>query len=178
MIGIQIGAKPDSGFDDPIGMLKDCHRRIESFLHVLVLVADRSRGKTLSEEEAAAVTSALNYFRGGGQRHNADEEESLFPRLREQSANGAIKELHHLEDDHQQANQLHAGIEKLFLTWIESGWLSKDDEQALFESTRKLEGIYKGHIKIEEEVVFPEASRTLDRNTVAVIGQEFRARRS
>ena len=31
-MGIQIGAKPDSGFDDPIGMLKDCHRRIEHFL--------------------------------------------------------------------------------------------------------------------------------------------------
>lgn len=178
MIGIQIGAKPDSGFDDPIGMLKDCHRRIESFLHVLVLVADRSQGKTLSEEEAAAVTSALNYFRAGGQRHNADEEESLFPRLREQSANGAINELHRLEDDHQRANELHNTIEKLFLTWIESGWLNKDDEQALLEATRKLEGIYKGHIKIEEEVVFPEASRMLDRNTVAVIGQEFRARRS
>ena len=24
-MAIQIGAKPDSGFDDPIGMLKDCH---------------------------------------------------------------------------------------------------------------------------------------------------------
>jgi hypothetical protein len=32
---IQIGAKPDSGFDDPIGMLKDCHRRIEHFLYML-----------------------------------------------------------------------------------------------------------------------------------------------
>ncbi len=178
MIGIQIGAKPDSGFDDPIGMLKDCHRRIESFLHVLVLVADRSRGKTLSEEEAAAVTSALNYFRSGGQRHNADEEVSLFPRLREQSANGALNELSRLEDEHQQANALHAAVERLFLTWIESGWLNKGDEQALFEATRKLEGIYKGHIKVEEEVVFTEASRALDKKTVEVIGQEFRARRS
>lgn len=30
-MAFQIGAKPDSSFDDPIGMLKDCHRRIESF---------------------------------------------------------------------------------------------------------------------------------------------------
>jgi len=34
-MAIQIGAKPDSGFDDPIGMLKDCHRRIERFLGIL-----------------------------------------------------------------------------------------------------------------------------------------------
>src|SRR5512146_2462062 len=162
MIGIQNGAEPDSGFDDPIGMLKDCHRRIESFLHVLVLVADRSRGKTLSEEEAAAVTSALNYFRSGGQRHNADEEESLFPRLRKQSANGALNELSRLEDEHQQTNALHVTLERLFLIWIESGWLNKDDERTLFEATQKLEGIYKDHIKVEEEIVFPEASRALD----------------
>jgi hypothetical protein len=37
-MAIQIGAKPDSGFDDPIGMLKDCHRRIESFLGILCVV--------------------------------------------------------------------------------------------------------------------------------------------
>lgn len=40
-IGIQIGAKPDSGFDDPIEMLKDCHRRIENFLRILCVVVER-----------------------------------------------------------------------------------------------------------------------------------------
>jgi hypothetical protein len=34
-MAIQIGAKPDNGFDDPIGMLKDCHRRIEHFPYML-----------------------------------------------------------------------------------------------------------------------------------------------
>ena len=36
---VQIGARPDSGFDDPIGMLKDCHRRIAHFAGVLVAVS-------------------------------------------------------------------------------------------------------------------------------------------
>jgi hypothetical protein len=76
---IQIGAKPDSGFDDPLGMLKDCHRRIEHFLGILCLVAERAQGRDLTEEEIAAVGAALNYFRLGGHRHTADEEESLFP---------------------------------------------------------------------------------------------------
>jgi hypothetical protein len=34
-MGTQAGAKPDSGFDDPVGMLKDCHRRIEPVLSIL-----------------------------------------------------------------------------------------------------------------------------------------------
>ena len=47
-MAIQIGAKPDSGFDDPIGMLKDCHRRIESFLGILCVVVDRAQGRSLN----------------------------------------------------------------------------------------------------------------------------------
>src|ERR1035438_2114885 len=79
-MAIQIGAKPDSGFDDPIGMLIDCHRRIERFLHVLCVVADRAWNRALTDEEVTAVQSALQYFRVGGLRHTADEEESLLDR--------------------------------------------------------------------------------------------------
>ena len=66
-MGIQIGAKMDSGFDNPIGMLKDCHRRIEHFLGVLCAVVERAQSRGLTEEEIAAVHAAINYFRTGGQ---------------------------------------------------------------------------------------------------------------
>jgi hemerythrin-like domain-containing protein len=177
MVGIQIGAKPDSGFDDPIGMLKDCHRRIESFLQVLCLVAERARGRRLNDEEAVAINSALSYFRTGGQRHTADEEESLFPRLRGQLTKEP-EELHGLEDDHHRANELHAEVEELYQIWLESGLLSEDNQQTLAQSIAELEAIYKAHIKIEEEVVFPQASRTLDKKAIAEMGHEFRVRRS
>ncbi len=178
MVGVQIGAKPDSGFDDPIGMLKDCHRRIESFLQVLCLVADRARGRRLSDEEAAAVKSALSYFRSGGQRHTADEEESLFPRMRGQLDASQVEELHRLEDDHRRANELHEEIDELYQIWLESGLLSEDNQQTLLESTKELEGIYKAHIKVEEEAVFPQAARTLDKASIEAMGHEFRARRA
>ncbi len=178
MPGVQIGAKPDSGFNDPIGMLKDCHRRIENFLQILCLVADRARGRRLSDEEAAAITSALSYFRTGGQRHTADEEQSLFPRLRGQLAGNGLEELHRLEDDHQRANELHAEVEELYQIWMESGLLSEDNEKTLTQSVAELEAIYRAHIKVEEEVVFPHASRTLDEKAVEAMGHEFRARRA
>ena len=121
-MAIQIGARPDSGFDDPIGMLKDCHRRIESFLGILCIVVDRARGRSLTGEERDAVKAALEYFRTGGQRHTADEEESLFPRLRKSDAK-SFEEIDRLEDDHHEANELHGSIERLYSAWIESGWL-------------------------------------------------------
>jgi len=178
MVGIQIGSKLDSGFDDPIGMLKDCHRRIESFLQLLCLVADRANGRRLNDDEAGAVKSALSYFNTGGQRHTADEEQSLFPRLRNQQPGNEPKELHRLEDDHQRANELHAEVQELYEIWMDSGLLSEDNQKTLAQSVAELEAIYKAHIKVEEEVVFPQASRTLDEKAIAEMGHEFRARRA
>ena len=177
-MGIQIGAKPDSGFDDPIGMLADCHRRIERFFNILCVVAVCARGRGLSAEEMEAVDSALNYFHTGGQRHNADEEQSLFPRLRRGSAVEALAELQALENDHRRAGELHAAIEQSYHLWVDTGGLSAADEQRLIETAATLSHLYEQHIRIEEETIFPRAARTLDKQTIEVIGEEFRARRA
>ncbi|MGH9342447.1 MAG: hemerythrin domain-containing protein, partial [Terriglobia bacterium] len=177
-VGIQIGAKPDSGFDDPIGMLKDCHRRIERFLHVLEVVVGRAPGRALTDEETNAVQAALQYFRVGGQRHTADEEESLFPRMRAGLTAGRTGELGDLESDHRHANDLHESVDALYSDWIANGKLSPEDEQRLLSATEQLGHLYKDHIQVEEKIVFPHALETLDKQTIATMGQEFRARRA
>jgi hemerythrin-like domain-containing protein len=178
MMAVQIGAKPDSGFDDPIGMLIDCHRRIESFLHILCVVAERAPNRSLTDEEAKAVQAALQYFRVGGQRHTADEEESLFPRLRTESAANAVQELSGLESDHRHANELHQAVETLYSAWIAAGSLSLEDERRLRSSTEQLKHLYEEHIQVEEKIVFPRAAGMLDSHTIAQIGKEFHARRA
>lgn len=177
-MAIQIGAKPDSGFDDPIGMLTDCHRRIEQFLGILCMVAERAAGRDLTGEETAAVHAALQYFRIGGVRHTADEEESLFPRLRAEAGTDSMARLDALESDHGAANDLHEAVEKFYLEWIASGALNAGRAQQLREATDRLKALYQAHIAVEESVVFPEAAKVLDRTTIASMGQEFRARRA
>ena len=176
-MAIQIGAKPDSGFDDPIGMLKDCHRRIERFLHILCLVADRAAGRGLTDEETAGVQAALRYFSEGGQRHTADEEESLFPRLRAETGPQDLQEIVSLEEDHSRAGKLHATIKTLYAAWISAGLLSPEEGRRLRASTEQLKHLYEEHIEVEEKIVFPHAAQTLSSRTIAAIGQEFRDRR-
>jgi len=173
-MGIQIGAKPDSGFDDPLGMLKDCHRRIEHFLGILCIVAERAQGRGLAEEEIAAVEAALNYFRLGGQRHTADEEESLFPRL---ISVGGFAELDRLEHDHEEAGQLHDEVEALYRSWISSGSLRDTESLSLLAATGRLRHLYQVHIQVEDNIVFPRAAQVLDEDAIKAIGREFRARR-
>jgi hemerythrin-like domain-containing protein len=175
-MAIQIGAKPDSGFDDPIGMLKDCHRRIESFLAILCVVVERAKGRNLTEEERNALEAALHYFRAGGQRHTADEEESLFPRLRASAAD-SMEEIERLEGDHIEANHLHASVERLYSEWIVADELGLEDEQQLLSETGQLKQLYAEHIQVEETIVFTHAAQVLDRDTIASIGTEFRIRR-
>lgn len=175
-MAVQIGAKLDSGFDDPIGMLKDCHRRIESFLGILCIVIDRKQGGNLTGEERDAIQAALQYFRTGGQRHTADEEESLFPRLREVAAE-SFEEIDRLEDDHHEANDLHQSIERTYSLWIDSGVLDPADTKRLHTETARLKQLYADHIHVEETIVFAQASRVLDNKSIAAIGNEFRLRR-
>ncbi len=175
-MAIQIGAKPDSGFDDPIGMLTDCHRRIEQFLNILCVVAERAAGRALTGEESAAVQASLQYFRTGGQRHNADEEQSLFPRLRA-SGTQEPDQIDGLEGDHQDANRLHGDIEMLYDKWIGAGPLGLKDQDDLLAGTQHLKRLYTEHIRLEEQVVFPRAARLLNKESIAAIGEEFRARR-
>jgi hemerythrin-like domain-containing protein len=176
-MAIQIGAKLDSGFDDPIGMLIDCHRRIERFLHILCVVADRAQDRALTDEEAAAVQSALHYFRVGGLRHTADKEESLFPRLRAESAAGSLEELGGLGSDHRFANNLHEAVDALYSAWIATGQLSPEDELRLRSNTEQLKHLYEEHIQVEEKIVLPRAAELLASQAIEAMGQEFHARR-
>jgi hemerythrin-like domain-containing protein len=174
---VQIGARRDSGFDDPLGMLQDCHRRIEQFLKILSTVADRARGRALDTEESSAVESALHYFRTGGVRHTADEEESLFPRLRIHS-DAPLETVGGLHQEHEQADALHADLDRLFTAWMVSGALGKDQQEQLDSAMKQLEQLYSGHIELEERIVFPAAARLLSREELSVVGEEFRRRRA
>ena len=156
-MAIQIGAKPDSGFDDPIGMLTDCHRRIERFLAILCLVAERAHTRSLTGEEQSAVQAALQYFHVGGERHTADEEQSLFPRLRGNAAACNLEALDRLQRDHQHAAQLHDSVDWLYTAWISAGVLGPDEQERLLSQTRRLKQLYAEHIQVEEKILFPQA---------------------
>lgn len=177
-MGIQIGAKPDAGFDDPIGMLHDCHRRIEHFLNIVCVVVNRAQNRALTGEETDAIQAALHYFRTGGPRHNADEEESLFPRMRAAGATDQLEKIGGLEHDHRDAEETHAKVDSLYSAWIAAGNLPPVQQAELAAATAKLKQLYQQHIELEENVIFPSAAKMLHADAINAMGQEFRDRRN
>lgn len=175
---VQIGQKRQAGFDDPLGMLSDCHRRIENFLAALLKLARQRSGAELDPRERASLENALEYFRNSGPKHTADEEESLFPRMRAcGGASGALAAIEALESDHDTADKAHAEVDALGRKWLAAGVLSETDAARMLELLESLSNLYARHIEIEDREVFPAAGRSLDASDISTIGDEMARRR-
>jgi hemerythrin-like domain-containing protein len=177
---ITIGAKKESDFTDPIGMLGDCHRRIERFLSVLQKLASERQGAALNEQEQNSLSSGLRYFREAAPKRTADEEESLFPRMRAADPAATRTLFEHidaLESDHRTAVQLHSEVDVLGEMWLGSGTLSPYEASRLAALLKQLATLYERHIALEDTEVFPAARTLLSPSDREVIGAEMAARR-
>jgi hemerythrin-like domain-containing protein len=175
------GHRPDHGFDEPLGLLSDCHRRIEHFLDVLITIHAQSAWGELLPMPRAQLEGAVRYFAEAAPRHTADEEESLFPKLRASRDPGAeqvLDVLQRLERDHGDAGEHHRAVDRLARKWLTEGALPPADAGALGAHLRALKALYDSHIAIEDAELFPAAGRVLTAAELGEIGREMADRRS
>ena len=160
--------------------MSDCHRRIEMFMRTLSAAA-KFEGRHLSDDESRALEAALRYFREAAPKHNADEEESLFPRLRslpDLEVQRVLINLDRLEKEHRWAVPLHMEIDRLGQQWLSKGRLGKDEVCAFRTAIRKLVAMYGTHIHFEESALFPLATRVLSPAQTTDIAREMAKRRN
>ena len=177
---VNIGDRLSPDFTDPLGLLSDCHRRIERFLSVLMAVTEQGRGAALDSTQRDALVSALRYFREAAPKHTSDEETSLFPRLRALSdprVQAAFDTIQMLEADHQVANLDHAEVERLCERWLAEGRLAAGAVRELAGRLHELRALYQHHIAIEDTRIFPLARELLAADAIAQIGDEMAHRR-
>jgi hemerythrin-like domain-containing protein len=177
---ITIGSKQEADFSDPIGLLSDCHRRIERFLGVLVTVATQAEGAALNPEQRGALEISLRYFKLAAPKHTLDEEDSLFPRLRDSQdprAQPVLISLQKLSGDHRVAEEKHGRVEQFANQWLSDGALSGEDNRRLREMLAELIEFYAAHIALEEQQVFPLAAVVLTAADLQLIGSEMAKRR-
>jgi len=177
---IQIGAKAESDFTDPVGMLQDCHRRIERFLGVLRALGEQATGAPLTTEHRRALETSLRYFREGAPRHVQDEEDSLFPRLRNRrnaKMSAALALVDRLEKDHSTVEAWHQEIDVLGSRWLDVGVLDSSSVSRFRQLARQLSELYAQHIQAEDSELFPVAASILPDSDLSAIGQEMARRR-
>ncbi len=175
---VQIGAKTHS-FSDPTGLLSDCHRRIETFLVSLEAVA-AAIDQRASEDTRRGLQTALQYFGQAAPKHTADEESSLFPRMRRSrhpEIQSSLSQLDKLEEEHHLAAPLHAEVELLGTKYLLAGSLADAEVERFRNAVASLASLYKHHINVEDSVVFPLAARLLTQAEKMEVAEEMANRR-
>lgn len=171
---VVIGAAQNS-FANPVGLLSDCHGRIERLLKTLETVADQ--GGVLDVQRRNALQTALEYFRGAAPKHTADEEEDLFPMLRLRDRPEIAGALERLEGDHARAYAWHREVEEIFERWVREERLSGREAARLKELLKSLSDLYTAHIAVEEGSIFPLAQAELSAQDKETMGRLMAARR-
>ncbi|CEK15182.1 hemerythrin domain-containing protein [Chthonomonas calidirosea] len=176
-MALQIGAKAEGSFREPLQLLSDCHRRIERFLQQLIHVAEQTEGDGLNEAYRDELDTALRYFENAEPLHTADEEVSLFPRLLAKKHEEAERIIRTLEADHDVVGALHKAVGEIGKRWLERGYLEKQELEELLEKLYFLRNTYRRHIGMEDQVLFPLAAALLSAEELEVIGHEMADRR-
>lgn len=159
------------GFDDPIGMLSACHGRIARQLATLDRLQRHLPERGCDDDARAAARGILRYFDSAAPNHHADEEASVFPRLRRAAGRREEALLAVLEQEHAMLAAHWRRLRPL-LAGIAAGARANLSPRQVAE----IRAAYEAHIAKEESALLPAAA-ALDTATLAEVGREMAARR-
>ena len=163
------------GFEDPLGVLRACHRRIAERLDLLERLPEHVAMHGADASAQSAAQRVLNYFDRAAAHHHQDEEEDLFPMLREARGRAGWDDrvLEALE-------QLTLEHERLAWHWtrVRPSLVSlARGQQAATLRTEDLVRAYRAHMAVEDEWIFPVAAQVLDHGELRRLGLAMQQRR-
>jgi hemerythrin-like domain-containing protein len=166
--------EPRAAADGPVDRLERSHRRLEQQLAQLQRAAGAIVRERAGGDDLDVVDTVLAFLERQALRHETDEEESLFPRLR------ATGDLAPLLDELAGQHRLHRHL-VLHLRALRSGWSvggpDAGDGAALVITTNELVRAYRAHIEREERELLPAARAALGPGECAAILMEMERRR-
>jgi iron-sulfur cluster repair protein YtfE (RIC family) len=161
--------------EDAVDLLIGCHQRIRHFTGVAIKLA-HAHGAT-AEEIGQAAAGVHRYYSVSLPLHEADEDQTLQPRLRAVADQQVRHALLVMGEQHQAIDEL---IERLLPLLV----LVRNNPDALAEVggemcsiTKALEEIFRAHLQMEEEVIFPAIRSALPESARGEILREMQERR-
>lgn len=149
--------------DEPIDILERSHRRLDERLGELQQAATAIVRERADDADLAAVDAVIDYLERQAARHEDDEEESLFPRLRAAPGSPELAPLlRDLAADHVLHRHLIKQLRSLCDRWPAAG-PDAGAGAALVTLANELARSYRGHIEREERELLPAARERLTR---------------
>ncbi len=176
LTSIQGPQSPEPREEGALDLLLGCHQRIRYFTDMALKLAHAL------EEPPEAVSSAAGaihrYYTVALPLHEADEHESLYPRLHRALPLGLLADAN--EAMIEQHVGINAAVQSLVPLW---GELQQHPERLrerapqLERLTGQLQDLWATHLALEEDQVVPAVRRYLSQEELAEIREEMRARR-
>lgn len=167
------GQKPNA--EDAVDLLVGCHQRIRHFTGVAIKLA-HAHGASREEIEKAAA-AVHRYYSVSLRLHEADEEQTLRPRLRSVADEAVRHALLAMPEQHLAIDEL---LERLLPLLV----LVRNNPDTLAEAggemcsiTKALAETFRAHLQMEEEAIFPAIRSVLPESLRAEILREMQARR-
>ena len=167
-----------AGFDSPVEVLEACHEKVRRFAKLAQRIALHIEHSGIDSKAREAAESVLRYFTIAAPLHHQDEEEDLFPALKnlsletlgEKSINNLNTTIQALESEHVTLGKLWSEIEN----WLKDIVENKPHlaPTCLDEFAAK----YIDHADREEKVIYPYA-QLLAQETIHRIGMNMAQRR-
>ena len=169
-------ANPPVVAPDAVAMLLACHQRIRNFTAIAARIAD---AKGAAPAEVANAAEAVHrYYFIALPLHEADENESVYPRLRRNLTDPQEREsLQSMVDQHGPIDEV---VARLIPLWAK---LKSAPEQLsalapeLRSNATRLQELWREHLALEEEIVFPLIRTRLTPDDLKSIHMEMQQRR-
>lgn len=139
--------------EDAVDLLIGCHQRIRHFTGVAIKLAHAQGGEP--EEVVQAATGTHRYYTVSLPLHEADEEETVRPRLNMLNDEKLRHALLAMTDQHQAIDDL---LERLLPLLV----MVRNNPQTIHAAgtemcsiTKALDEMFRAHLQLEEEAIFP-----------------------
>ncbi len=166
-------AEPAASFDDPVALLMACHDRVRHYAGLALKLAEYLPAHGADAQAREAASSILRYFDVAAPLHHQDEEDDLFPLLAERG-DAELKALAGIAmlEQHVELAALWQQVRTRLLA-IAAGE-SADLPLALAADFSQR---YPAHALLEDEQIYPHASRLLSPDELAELGRRMAVRR-
>jgi pyridoxamine 5'-phosphate oxidase len=169
-------ADPAPAFDEPLEMLAACHERIEAQLCTLEKLVEHLAASGADEPARDAAADAMRYFDTAGAHHHRDEDEDIFPLLRNLAAERCRPEvsaiINGLEEDHSTMEAQWSRLRER-LEAVAAGRDARLDA----EDVAHFAWLYRRHMEKEAALVLPFAREAVSETQRAALGERMAARR-
>ena len=174
---LTLHAAPTASLEQPFDMLLACHSRVERSLALLQRLQEHLQRVGADSAAQQAATDVLRYFDLAAPLHHQDEELHVFAvLLADPAPDAALRALvQQLQHDHLAMERAWALARQVLQPLADGDSQVPDTTQ--HAQLAQFAALYTGHIRHEEEVVYPAARARLTATELAAMAADMMRRR-